>query len=99
MTPKKLKITGLALLLVPSAVLAIFFVGETVGQMEGSFIHLVQLLPILILSYIAWRWSFVGGVLLITIATFIGAIYAFTAPFSIVTILLVEGLLVLFPIL
>lgn len=94
-----LKKIGLSLLLVPVAFLLFFGVGEMVEGTPGGFIHFVQLLPLLILLVVAWFSTEWGGYLLIVIGSILGVLYLFNANFPLPTILLVELMLFVMPVL
>lgn len=90
-----LHLFGLSIIGVPIIFLLIFLVGETVGGDISGLGHLVQLLPILILLIIAWKFPFAGGILFTSIGLVLGIMYAISAEFPLETILIVEAVLFL----
>ena len=93
MTKKVLKKIGLALLLVPLCILLLFTFGEIfAGDMSGLS-HLVQVVPLALLIFLAYKKPFIGGVILLVASLVFGILYPLAAPFSFRTIVLVESFL------
>lgn len=95
---QKLKITGLITLIIPIVFLLLFLFGEIIGGDISGLVHLFQVLPLLIIVFIAWKWPRVGGSILVYLGLVLGLIYALTAHFSVQTIILVELILFLPPV-
>lgn len=93
-----LKKIGLSLLLIPVSFLLFFGIGEMIGGVTGGFMHLVQLLPLVILFIVALFNSEWAGYLLIIIGSILGTLYLITTRFPWPTILLVELMLFLMPV-
>lgn len=89
---------GLSLLLIPVSFLLFFGIGEMVENYPGGFIHFVQLLPLIVLLIIAYFNSEWAGYLLIVIGSILGVLYLFNAHFSLLTVLLVELMLFVMPV-
>ncbi len=71
-----LHLAGIALLLVPVAVLVLFTVGETVGGDISGLQHLLQAVPLFVLIAVAWRWPRAGGAAVLVTAVLLAATYA-----------------------
>lgn len=92
-----LKRIGLGLLIIPVGFLSLFLFGEVFSGDLSGFSHLLQLIPLFVLIYIAWKWPFWGGVALVLFSLALGIIYAVDQLFAWQTILFVELLLFLPP--
>jgi hypothetical protein len=77
----ELKLSGLALLLVPIGLLFLF----TVGEGRDGLQHLVQLAPLVALIVLAWYRSRLGGLLLAGIGLALAVVYPFYAHFPLGT--------------
>lgn len=97
MSGKLLKRIGLGLLLIPIGFLFLFLFGEVFSGDMSGFSHILQILPFLVLVYIAWRWPFWGGIVLLLLSIMFGALYAIDVLFPWQTVLLVELVLFLPP--
>jgi hypothetical protein len=71
-----LHLAGIALLLVPVAILVVFTVGETVGGDVSGLQHLLQAAPLVLLVAVAWRWPRAGGTAVLVTAVLLGTTYA-----------------------
>jgi hypothetical protein len=91
----RLKIVGLALLVVPLGFLALFMVGEMAGGDISGASHALQALPLLLLAAAAWRWPFQAGAVLALVGLGLVIVYAFLAGprFGLGTIAIVEAVL------
>jgi len=89
---------GLSLLLIPIVFLLFFGIGEMMEGTPGWIIHFIQLLPLLILLVIAVFFSEWAGYLLIVIGSLLGTLYLLTARFPLPTIVLVELMLFVMPV-
>jgi hypothetical protein len=87
---------GLAILLIPALFLLMFLIGETFGGDISGLGHLAQIIPLVILAYIASKYPFVGGLLLIFVGLVLLVLYTILAriAFPIVDILLFLPLIV-----
>ncbi len=92
------KKVGFSLLLIPVAFLLFFGIGEMIEGTPGAVIHFVQLVPLLILILVAYFNSEWAGYLLIVIGSILGILYAITTRFPLPTILLVELMLFVMPV-
>jgi hypothetical protein len=63
-----LRVTGLVLLLIPSAALAWAGLDEVLGGDVSGWQHIVEIVPLAALAAIAWRWPQIGGPLIAGIA-------------------------------
>lgn len=97
MSKQILKRIGLGLLILPVGFLSLFLFGEVFAGDITGLSHLLQLVPFFALIYIAWRWPFWGGIILILLSVVFGTLYAIDQIFSWQTILFVELLLFLPP--
>jgi hypothetical protein len=90
----RLKVIGLALLVVPLGFLAMFMVGETVGGDVSGLSHGLQALPLLVLAAVAWRWPLPAGAVLVVVGLAIMVVYAILvgSRFDIGTIAIVEAI-------
>lgn len=98
MSAKGLKITGMAILLLPIFFLSAFLFGETFGGDITGLIHLVQVLPLILLLFLAWRWPKIVGVILVVLGLIAGILYFLSTRFPIQTIILVEAIVFLPPV-
>lgn len=94
-----LKKIAMGLLLIPTAILLLFTFGETFGGDLSGLSHLLQLAPLALLIFLAYKKPRIGGILLLAIGLALGVLYPLTAPFKLQTILIVETLLFLPPVL
>lgn len=93
MTPIFLKSLATAILLIPIAFLMLFTVGELAsGDLSGAS-HLLQLLPILILVVLGWKYPRVVGLILVAAAVVLGVLYALDNSMRVATIIIVEAIL------
>ena len=98
MFAKRLKITGMAILLLPIFFLSAFLFGETFGGDITGLIHLVQVLPLLLLLFLAWKWPKIVGVVLVVLGLVAGSLYFSSAHFPTQAVLLVEAVVFLPPV-
>jgi hypothetical protein len=63
-TSKRLKPVGIVLLALPILILAVFAIGEVAGGDISGLQHIIQLVPLLLLAWLAWRWPVWGGIVL-----------------------------------
>ncbi|MFC1625889.1 hypothetical protein ACFL1Q_02525 [Patescibacteria group bacterium] len=85
--------TAMFLLIIPLGFLALFTVGELFSGDISGLSHLIQAAPIIFLIYLSSKKPIIGGLLFITISLTLGIWYALSVPFNLLTILLVETLL------
>lgn len=71
-----LHVAGIALLLVPVAILVLFTVGETSGGDVSGLQHLLQATPLILLIALAWRWPRAGGATVLVVGVLLAASYA-----------------------
>lgn len=76
MSRSPLHLAGIALLLVPVAILVLFTVGETAGGDVSGLQHVLQAAPLLVLIAVAWRWPRVGGAAVLLTGVLLGATFA-----------------------
>lgn len=60
----KYKAFGITILLVPVFILMAFAIGEGLSPefgISGFVLHFTQVLPLLVLLYVAWKWPLIGG--------------------------------------
>ncbi|MBU2036161.1 MAG: hypothetical protein ABH819_03750 [Patescibacteria group bacterium] len=92
--PKKLlRNIAIGLLFIPLGFLLLFTVGEVFSGDISGLSHLIQMAPIILLVFVAWKKPFVGGGLLTIISLILGILYAINFPFVFWTIVLVEAFL------
>jgi hypothetical protein len=72
----RLKILGLALLLLPTVLLLIMGMGEMIGGDFSGIQHFVQLLPLVLLAIISWKYPKIGGIILLSLSTVLALVYA-----------------------
>lgn len=89
----KLKIGGVVVLAIPLGFVSLFLFGEIFGGDWSGLSHALQLLPVVVLLFVGWRWPSVGGWLLVLLGIVFGVWYWFAVSFPLLTILLVELLL------
>jgi hypothetical protein len=78
-TSKHLRIAGLVVLAIPILILLAFTLGElTSGELSGLQ-HVVQLVPLAVLGWLAWKRPWWGGVTLIAFALLLTGIYVVAA--------------------
>lgn len=73
-----LKTIGIGILLIPSAILALFGFGEVFGGNISGLQHFLQLLPLVILAVVSWKHPNIGGKFLIALGILVFMIYPFT---------------------
>jgi hypothetical protein len=98
---KQFKIAGLVLLAIPTLFLAAMAVGEVFmgGDLSGLQ-HVLQLAPLVVVTWLAWRHPLWGGVALITLAVVFTALYfIFIHGFPVATVLLTVMILFVPPLL
>lgn len=85
------------LLAIPIALLLLFFLGEVIDGETGGFIHILQILPLILLAILALKRPHTAGILLVILGILLGGNYIVSAKqFPIQTILFVE-ILFFFP--
>lgn len=89
-SPTVLKSIGVGILLIPILFLAMFAIGEITS---GGIGHVIQLLPIIALLVVAWRYPLIGGTILIISSIVLGALYATSVGFIWSVIAVVESFL------
>jgi hypothetical protein len=92
-TSTQLKIAGMALLAIPMVILTLFAVGETAGGDLTGLQHVIELAPLALLAWFAWKRPFWGGVALIAVALIVTGLYVvfihgFAMPAVILAVLL-----------
>jgi hypothetical protein len=93
-----LKRIGVGLLLIPLGFLLLFTVGEIFSGDLSGLSHLIQAAPVLFLIILSIKKPFMAGLFLLIIGLVLGILYPFRVPFEIQTILLVEIILFLPPV-
>lgn len=93
-----MKKIGIGLLMVPLGFLLMFTFGEVFSGDFSGLSHLIQALPIALLLWLAFKKPFVAGVILVGVGVVSGIVYALSVPFEALTILIVEGLLFVPPV-
>lgn len=79
-TSFQLKITAVTLLLIPLVLLFMLAIGELVGGELPGLEHILQALPLVLLTYVAWRFPNKGGKFIFSIAVLLGILYVFYPP-------------------
>ena len=74
-TSTQLKIAGMVFLTIPMLILAAFAVGEMAGGDISGIQHVVQLVPLAVLGWLAWKWPLWGGTALIALALIFTGLY------------------------
>lgn len=74
-TSGHLKIAGLALLAIPMLILVVFAVSEVAGGDIWGLQHVVQLVPLALLAWLAWRQPLWGGLTLVVVALMLTGLY------------------------
>lgn len=97
-TLPKLKLLAILISVLPVGFLLFFLIGETIDGMEGSIVHLAQLLPVLAILIFAWKKPQLGGVILVVIGALLALIYAGFMNIPTPALLIVEAVLFLPPI-
>ena len=88
-TSKQLKIAGMVFLAIPILILAAFAVGEMTGGDIFGLQHIVQLAPLALLAWLAWKRPLWGGAALIALALlFTGLYFIFIPRFPMPTVIL-----------
>lgn len=72
---KKLKKIGLSILSIPTLFILMFLIGETIGGDITGIGHLFQIIPLIILGLIAYKFPFIGGIFLTVIGATLLALY------------------------
>ncbi len=98
MTGKILKRIGIGLLLIPLGILLLFTFGEVFSGDISGLSHLIQAAPLLLLLFLAYKKSFIGGLILLLTGITLGILYPLKAPFEPRTIFFVEITLFLPPV-
>lgn len=98
MTKAWLKRIGLLLLVFPLVVLFLFLFGEVFSGDISGLGHLVQLIPVILIAFLAWKKPFIGGAILVAAGAILGILYFANVDFPWQTILIAEVLLFLPPI-
>ena len=70
------RVIGYCFLAIPTIILLLFFFGEVFGGDITGFIHLVQLIPIIIIIFVLWKWPKAGGIILIILGISFAVLYA-----------------------
>ncbi len=87
---KWMKRTALAICILPATFFIIFALGETIGGDMTGFVHIAQLAILATLSYIAYRYPYVGGLLMLFSGLLLAMSYvSATRHFPPITILIV----------
>ncbi len=85
---------GIMLLTIPVVFLSLFLFGEVLSGEIGGFVHLVQIVPIILLLFAAFKFPKISGFFLAFSGIILGITYALTATqFPFATIILIETLL------
>jgi len=74
-TSTQLKIAGMVFLAIPILILAGFAVGEMAGGDITGIQHVVQLTPLVLLGWLAWKRPLWGGTALIGLAVIFTGLY------------------------
>lgn len=74
---RALKYAGMAILVIPIAILLLFTIGEVAGGDISGLGHLLQVFPIIVLAIAAWKWPRIAGLFLIGLGILLAAIYPF----------------------
>ena len=89
LTSTQLKRAGLALLTLPILILAGFAAGELAGGDISGLQHVVELVPVALLAWFAWRRPLWGGMALIVLALILLMLYiVFIHGFPLPTVVL-----------
>lgn len=91
----KYKTLGLLILLVPIVFISLFLIGETVGGDISGLGHLAQLIPLLLLAFLAFKYPYPIGILLIYLGVVSAFLYALFSGFPLITIIIVNAVLFL----
>ncbi len=92
-----MKKLGMAILLLPIGFLSLFLFGEVFAGDLSGISHFIQILPVLVLAFVAWKKPFIGGLVMVMASIVMGMLYALDAKFQVATVLLVELFLFLPP--
>lgn len=89
---------ALFFLAIPLFFFVLFTVGEIVGGDMGGLVHLTQLLPLALTTYLAWKRPFIGGFLLVVIGTMLATFYVLDTKFPLQTVAFTELIIFIPPI-
>ena len=92
---KNQKKTGLLILLIPGLFISLFLFGEVIGGDVSGLGHLIQLIPLILLGFIAVRHSYFSGITLVFLGFTLGITYALFSGFPFPTIIIVDLILFL----
>lgn len=98
MRKSSLKKIGVGLLFIPLSILLLFTFGEVFSGDMSGLSHLIQAAPLLLLILFSIKKPYTGGLLLLIAGFVLGVLYVIWAPLEPQTILIVESLLFLPPI-
>jgi hypothetical protein len=100
---KRLKTIGLSVLLIPALFFLLFLFGETVGGDISGVGHLFQIIPIIILGYLAFKLPFIGGLILTFVGTLLLVLYTTMTGLQFLVVdvliflpLIISGILLIF---
>lgn len=92
MTIYNLKKTAMFLLMIPIFFIFFFFVGESTSTHNEGWIHALQLVPLIFLMLLAWKYPRPVGYILCFAGGILGVVYAFAAYrfYSYISLITVE---------
>ena len=94
LTSRQLKIAGTVFLAIPMLILAAFAVGEMAGGDITGIQHIVQLAPLALLAWLAWKRPLWSGAVLIALALIFTGLYViFIHGFPLPTVILTVAFL------
>jgi hypothetical protein len=89
LTSTQLKVAGMVFLAIPILILAAFAVGEMASGDINGIQHVVQLAPLVLLGWLAWKRPLWGGMALIALALILTGLYFIFIPrFPLATVIL-----------
>lgn len=93
MTGKNYKKVALGLLLFPLSFFLLFLFGEIFSGDISGLSHLLQIIPLAIIIFVAYKNALVGGVLLLVVSLLFEILYLLNIPFDPIATFIVELLI------
>jgi hypothetical protein len=93
----RLRVIGLATLLVPIGLLLLLGIGEMAGGIISGLQHFVQVVPLILLAIVAWKRPRIGGRVVIGIGALLAVLYPLVMHGFAPWVLLVNDLIVFGP--